>query len=199
MTLSLVTASTDKIVDLSTAKKHLRVDYDDEDTYIEGLIDAAQDWISGENSWLGRSVLATSWEISLDNFPASGSYGAPSGAIWLPRPPIKVVTGLFYTPVGGAEVEITDFRVVGAGSIGGGYVLPQAGKAWPTPSGEPGSVRVEYTAGYDAVPAAISRAVLLLIGGWFRERESISDKVLPPVPYGVEALLTPYRHWGAGG
>lgn len=188
MSLRLVTPATAEIVSLAEAKAHLRVLHSDDDTYITGLAGAAQDWITGENNWLGRSVVEQGWELTIESFP--------SGKICLPKPPLVQVTGVFYTPSsGGAEVEITDFRELDVGVSEGGYILPAKNADWPETDGEPGSVRITFTAGYSTVPKSVKHAALLMIGHWYENREAATETKLSDLPMAVDALLYPYRNW----
>lgn len=188
MSLRLVTPAAAEIASLAEAKAHLRVLHDDDDAYITGLAGVAQDWLSGENNWLGRSVVEQGWELTLDRFP--------SGKICLPKPPLIEVTGVFYTPSnGGAEAEITDFREVDVGVSNGGYILPAKNSDWPMADGEPGSVRIVFTAGYAEVPTSVKHAALLMIGHWYENREAATGIKLSDLPLAVDALLYPYRNW----
>jgi len=187
MSLRLVTPASATIVSLAEAKAHLRVFHDDEDTYINGLIAAAQDWLAGEKNWLGRSVCEQDWELTLSAFPV--------GKISLPKPPLVAVTAVLYTPPGGSEVHLATYREFDAGVADGGYILPAIGEAWPTTSGEPNSVRIQFTAGFETVPASIKNAALLLIGHWFEHREAAAETKITDLPMAVDALLMPYRDW----
>ena len=66
------------------------------------------------------------------------------------------------------------------------------------------AVRVVYTAGYgDAaadIPQAIRQAILLLVGAWYGQRETISRDAMREVPFAVTALLSVYgmEFWGMG-
>lgn len=188
MSLRLVTPATAKIVSLEEAKAHLRVFHDDDNDYIEGLVDAAQDWLSGENNWLGRSVVQQGWELTASHFS--------SRRICLPKPPLVEVTGVFYTPAnGGAETPITDFREFDAGVANGGYIVPAKNADWPQTDGEPASVRITFNAGYEDVPASVKRAALLMVGHWYENREAASEAKITDLPLAVDALLMPYRNW----
>ncbi|NTF69383.1 head-tail connector protein [Rhizobium rhizogenes] len=208
MNLRLVTPGTETIVSLTEAKAHLRIFYDDDDEYITALASAAQDWLTGENNWLGRSVVEQGWELTCDRFPRHGycdpwPYWRRQGdyqpnALHLPKPPLKEVTGLFYTPSnGGVEVEITDFRTIGIADANGAYLLPAKGQSWPMTDCEPESVRVEFTAGYAELPPSIKHAALLMVGHWYENREAVTtdQKGLANLPLAVDALLAPYRSW----
>lgn len=188
MSLRLVTPATAKIVSLEESKAHLRVFHDDDNDYIEGLNDAAQDWLSGENNWLGRSVVEQGWELTLSRFEAR--------RICLSKPPLVEVKNVFYTPSdGGAEVEITDFRTFDVGVANGGYILPAKNTDWPQTDGEPSSVRIVFTAGYEEAPSSVKRAALLMVGHWYENREAVTDAKIDDLPLAVDALLMPYRNW----
>lgn len=188
MGLRLVTPPASSIVTLAEAKKHLNVFHPDDDDYIELLTSVAQDWLAGENAWLGRAVVGSTWELTASAFPA--------GQIDLPKPPLIALVGVFYTPPsGGAEVELAGVRVIDAGASFGGYLLPAKGSSWPQTDGEPGSVRIRFTAGYDAVPPSIKHAALLMIGHWYEHREAATEIDVKDLPMAVDALLYPYRNW----
>lgn len=190
MGLRLVTAATADIVTLAEAKAHLRVSFDDDDDYITGLRAAARDWLSGEDSWLGCSVVEAGWELTMSSFPA--------GEIRLPKAPLKTVDGVFYTPSdGGAEVELTGFRTLDAGIKAGGYILPAKNTDWPETDNEPGSVRIAFTSGFATLPASIKHAAQLMIGHWYENREAATEANMEDMPLAVDALLYPYRNWAS--
>jgi uncharacterized phiE125 gp8 family phage protein len=74
-------------------------------------------------------------------------------------------------------------------------LIPVAG--WPAG----GPIRIRYLAGYGedsdndgvAVPYAIRAAILLMLGHLYANREASTDKAMAELPFGVEALLRPYR------
>lgn len=205
MELRLVTPATAEIVTLAEAKAHLRVFHDDDDDYITALCEAVRDHLTGEAGWLGVSVLPATWELTLSRFPCYDvewppawmplQTARPRSALPLPRPPLTAVSGLYYTPSNGVETEITDFRTFGATTQGGAYLLPAKGANWPTTDGEPGSVRVRYTAGYAELPKAIKHAGLLMLAHWYENREAATEAKMNELPMAVQALLAPYRHF----
>lgn len=175
------------VVALEDVKQHLRVDYDDDDTYIGSLISAATTWIGGQNGWLGKSLSRQTWELSLDAFPRE--------KILLPMPPLVSVDGIEYVDTDGNTQEYSDFRAFGVESDESGYVLPSYGEAWPETRNEPEAVKIAFTAGPQTVDVAIKQAILLLISGWYANRESVSDRPSNALPFGVDALLMPHRNW----
>jgi uncharacterized phiE125 gp8 family phage protein len=205
MELRLVTPATADLVTLAEAKAHLRILHDDDDDYISALCETVRDHLTGENGWLGVSVLPQTWELTFSRFPCYDvewppawqpmQTARPRSAVPLPRPPLVSVIGVFYTPSSGVEEEITDFRTYGTAIQAGAYLMPARNKNWPTTDDEPGSVRIRYTAGYATLPKAIKHAALLLIGHWYENREAATEAKMNDLPMAVSALLAPYRNF----
>lgn len=188
MSLRLVTPAATKVVTLAEAKKQCNVLHDEDDEYFNSLIAAADDWLAGERSWLGRAVVSSTWECTASAFPVS--------RVDLPKPPLISVTSVNYTPAGGgAEVEITGFRVIDANVPAGGYLLPAKNTDWPQTDGEPGSVRIVFVAGYAAVPPSVNHAARLMIAHWYENREAATSLSIKDLPLAVDSLLYPYRNW----
>jgi len=80
--------------------------------------------------------------------------------------------------------------------VAGGLSLKD-GASWPSLRGDAEGVRVQYRSGGDTAPASTQQAVLLLIGQWFRNRMAVNTGNLSvtEMPFGVEALLAPFRTW----
>lgn len=180
------------IVTWADAQKHLRVE-DEEQGYVEGLIDAATSWIDGPAGWLGRAIGVQTLELADSGF----------GNDRLPFPPLITVETITYLGTDGVDHEMVegDFMQLMNGSI-----APLAGQSWPAVGSSSEAVRVVYTAGYppvgdpsvSTVPPAIKQAILLLIGHWYRNRESVvTGTIATSLPLAVEALLSTYRVWSA--
>ena len=83
MTYRSLTRATQPVVEpvtLTEAKGHLRVDTDDDNSYIMGLVAAARGWVE---EYLDRSLVHTQWTMRMDEFPPNGME-----KIELPRPPM---------------------------------------------------------------------------------------------------------------
>ncbi|KOX49882.1 hypothetical protein ADL19_19675 [Streptomyces purpurogeneiscleroticus] len=73
-----------------------------------------------------------------------------------------------------------------------------------TPGADGRTTVVRYRAGYAAdgerstVPAPIRHAILLMVGHLYSNRDAVTTTAAQPaqLPFGVEALLAPYRIWG---
>jgi hypothetical protein len=74
--LNLVTAPTGPLLTLDEAKRHCRVEVDDDDGLIQSYLEASVERAELET---GRQLLTATWELWLNSFPGmgrNGSYGA---------------------------------------------------------------------------------------------------------------------------
>lgn len=182
----------DPIVSWLDAQRHLRLDGDDEKAYVEGLIAAATSWIDGPSGWLGRAVGEQTLELADCGF----------GNDRLPYPPIVTVESITYLGSDGLDHEMAEGDFI---QLLNGSIAPLLGQSWPSVGDSPEAVRVRYVAGYpvtdadpsvSTVPAAITQAILLLIGHWYRNRETVvTGTIATSLPLAVEALLSTYRVW----
>ena len=193
MTLKLITAPATEPVTSSEAKSHLRVDTTADDTLIGTLITAARQHVENH---LRRALITQTWELVMDAFPAGD-------VIRLPRPPLVSVTSIKYTDVAGSESTFSSAAYVVDTDSTKGRVVLKSGESWPSDTlAAANGVRVRYVAGYGsaaAVPNPIRQAVLLLIGTLYENRESVlvaQGVTVAQLPFGVEALLMPYRIFG---
>lgn len=175
----------DPIVTWDDAQAHLRLNGDDEQTYVEGLAQAALTWIGGPRGWLGYAIGQQTLEA---RFAAFGCR-----TIELPIGPVHAVTGIRYLDTSGAEQTIPegDYSLLSDGRI-----HLAGGAAWPAVFDDPEAVRITFEAGEEEVAAPIKQAMLLLIGHWFANREAVNvGNIVNQMPLSVEALLSTYRSW----
>jgi len=186
MHLDVVTPPAAEPVLLATAKAHLRVDGTDENDLITALIVAARQYVE---NYCGVALITQTLKLSLDSF---------ADKIRLPRSPVTSITQIAYVDTTGATITVllaanTLWRL-GADSMQS-VLTPYFGTAWPTTAAVPAAVQITYTAGYGAagtaVPGAITQAMLLMIGHWYKNREAVSEEQFK-VPMAVDALLAPY-------
>lgn len=198
--LTRQTPPTIEPVTLAEAKQHLRVDSNDDDAYIAGLIRAAREWVE---EYLDRTLVLTQWAVRFDRFPTDSTQD-----IELPRPPIATAgtataVSLTYTLENGTTAAYSSalFRVDRHSTPGAVKTL--YGQTWPPHLWDDNSLTVTYWAGYGAnandVPAAIRHAMLMLVAHWYdgARQAAVSTGAVPQdVPYGVKSLLDSQR-WGA--
>ncbi|MDX0897438.1 phage gp6-like head-tail connector protein [Sinorhizobium medicae] len=192
--LKLVTPPADVVVSLAEAKSHLRVFHNDDDAYIDALVETATALLDGADGWLGRALVEQVWQYNIDRFPCPDSYGR-AGRVYIPLAPLMSVDTVEYTKTDGTTAAITDFRTFGLGSTQPSYILPAVDASWPTTRCEPETARITFTAGYAEPPVGIKHAILLMVGHWYENREDVSDGNLVEMPLASKALLMPHRNW----
>lgn len=165
MGLSIIQAASERPVSLVEAKAHCRVDGSDEDALLERLIGMATE---RAEAITGRVLITQQLRLTLESFPIDG--------IDLPCPPLVKVDALSYLDEAGIRVALDsaagDYDAITDELIG--RVLPGWGKSWPCTRRTPGSVRIDFTAGYgdaDSVPESIRSWILLTIGTLYRQRD----------------------------
>lgn len=173
-----------ELLSLEEVKKHLKVELDDEDVLIMGMIAAAIGHLDGEEGWLGRSITRQTRAWRLNSF-------APV-RLRVPYPPVVSVTSVTYADGGEtfATVDPATYEMVGR------FLQPKFGQSWPSAGSGAGSVLVTYEAGYTVLPPAMRAALLLMIGDLYAQRESfVIGTIASSVPMSttVEGMLAPFR------
>lgn len=155
---------TDAPVSWAQAKVHLRLSSDDEQDYVEDLIDAATD--HAEEA-MACTLMARERSVTFYR----------GGPMYLPKGPLISVTSI----IDADAKTITDYDLEKVGNadlltINEGFTYP---------------LEVVYQAGYASasdIPAAIRQAILCHVGTLYENRESVSDKSKTPVPHSLEAF-----------
>lgn len=196
MGLKLVTPPAEQPISLEEAKRHLRVDFDDDNEIIEAFITAAVDFVDGPGGYLGRALIDQTWDYYFDEFPATGP-------IEIPLPPLIEILGVFYTDADGTEQEFSSYSSNMPGNPGKVY-LPSGG-SWPSIQSVSDAVRVRFRAGYldqnasppvESVPGSIKSAILIYIGNLYANRESVVvGQTVATVPWAAEQLLRRHRFY----
>lgn len=168
----------------------------DVDAILLGYLRAAMGWIDGAAGWLGRAIITQTWELKLDAFPWAH--------VRVPLPPLQAVNSVEYIDTDGnpQTLPTSDYTVAGIGSDGPGRIVPAFGAQFPRTRAVPEAVTINFTAGYGpdgaAVPDAIKQALYLLTTYWYDHRDAAQGgegRQVLPVPFSVNALLTPLRVW----
>ena len=193
MALRLITAPTAEPLDIELdVKPHLRVDFSDDDGYIQSLLTAVREHV--EVTELSSALMTQTWELVLDDWPRL--------PLVFPKPPLQSVTSIKYTDIDGAESIFSSAAYqVDADSWPGRLVL-KIGQSWPTVTlREIGGVVIRFVAGYggaiEDVPAPIRQAMQLIISDLYENRENspvITGTIMPVVlPFAARQLLASYR------
>ena len=180
MTLKLAAAPAPAIA-WADAKLHLRLDTDEEQTYVEGLIAGVTQWLDAYTGILGWAIMEQSWDLTYDAFPTA--------EIELPLGPVSSVTGVYYAHAD-TDVETTlatDQYAVDPGGQFGGWVIPAT--SWPSAMATSNAVRIRFVVGSATCPPAIKAAILLVVSLLYSQRGEVTDEM----PASVKMLLSPFR------
>lgn len=184
----LVTAPLVEPLQKTEVKAHLRVDFADDDAYIDSLIVAAREQVEHETK---RALATQTWDLYRDWF---------SCQMRLPFGNLQSVASIKYFDTEGVEhaVDPSVYHVVTWEDPG--RVVQAYGKSWPSATLRTvGGVVIRFTCGYGtpaAIPAALKQSMLLRIGHWYDNREQIvvgQGVVVNEIPNGAKALAWPYR------
>jgi uncharacterized phiE125 gp8 family phage protein len=155
--LTVETAPAVEPVTLAEAKQHLRVDIDDDDTYIEALIVAARQYAE---EYLDRALISQQLAVRMDTFPYEFE---------LPRPPMATSGTLTTTAVtyaldpGSASTAVPTTTTLSTSSYRvdrddtPGRIRTVYNGTWPSHLSDPNSVTVTWWAGYGARELATCR------------------------------------------
>lgn len=177
---TVTVAAASEPVTLSEAKAQCRVDGDDENALITGLIAAARDHVEMH---CGTPMVSRTVTVKCDGFDDFSHF---------PVVPLVAVSSVSYVDsAGGTQTLSAGIYEVRSDGLTASLAL-KSGQSWP--SIQTGSrVTVTASVGYSAVPGAVKQSILLLIGQWFDNRADATDKPLIAMPNAVEALLSNYR------
>jgi hypothetical protein len=155
-----LTQPTVEPVSLAVAKQHLRVDFDNDDTYISALITAARQYVEKTTN---RAIFNRSMLLTIDYFPWPG-WGGTTGntgrdyylanyyralCIRIPKPATVSVESLSYIANDGVTaITIDPSNYVVDTTSEPARISPRPGYTWPYQQNYiPGQVRVQFTAG----------------------------------------------------
>lgn len=199
--LTLTTPPAVEPLTLLQAKVHLRVDEDinEDNNLIAALITASREYAE---AYLNRVLITQSWTMTMDDFPRPHYVGAMRPREFrIPKPKLRSVGAIQYAASDGTVTTLDPATyVVDTASLQGRISLAYA-QCWPYVLRQANSVTVPFVCGYgDAgtdVPKGILQAMLLCIGSWYENRESVivsmGRALVSEVPFTVDTLLSMHR------
>lgn len=185
------TPATELAVSLETVRYHLRnEDLRFDDALLTTYIKAASDYV--ERSY-GLALLTQTVKQYHAAFPCGSTE-----PILLRIAPLESITSITYTDTAGATQTWSASQYVSGRYDLGGFIVPGQTYTWPgSVATLPNAITVTYTAGFgekaSTLPAAITQALLLIIGDMYQKRE---DNVVS-LPKASEHLLLPWMRWAA--
>ena len=173
------------VVSLEEAQVHLRSEVAEESALVTALVSAAT---AQAEAYCRRRFVTQRWRATFDVFPAD--------AILLPHPALASVENVAYVDREGVVVTLDPSAYVVRTAETPGEIVPAYGTRWPAARVVADAVSVEFTCGYGApedVPEGIRRAVLLLVGTLYANRETVAPVAMQEIPHTAQWLLGPYR------
>jgi hypothetical protein len=212
--LEVTSAPATEPVSVAAAKRHCRVDWDDEDDLFDIWVPAARELAEdyGRRRFVTQTLRLTlpGWVDCYENWPTGLAAVALNGmlpgdysrALRLPVEPVQSVSSVQYYATDGTLTTLDAGLYQTWLAHSPPLILPAPGQSWPgLESGRVGPVRVTFVAGYGAataVPRKAVNAVLLTVGYWYRNRGDGKDPGATAalgLPPGAERLL---RHLSTG-
>lgn len=186
-TLSVKTAPALEPVTAAEAKLWARITTSSDDAIITSLITAAR--MLCENI-TKKAFITTSLYLWLDEFPSDG-------IIEIPRPPLQSVTSVKYQDTSNVQQTLSAsyYGVITASEYG--KIQRAYNVSWPATLSYPGSVLIEYKAGYgdaaSTVPEIIKTAIKVLVAHWYDSREPVLEGQMVKVPFHVMMMLNSHK------
>jgi len=177
-------------VTLLEMKAHARIDTEDDDTVISGLIVAARRWVE---KFTHRALITQTFTYKIDRFP-----GPITTVIELPGGNVQSVTSIAYIDTDGnsqtwASTEYDADLTSEPALIGLAYDKSWASiREWGLP------ITITYVAGYgltpSTVPDELRTAVKMIASELYENREdSIVGATVMGVSWTAQRLAEPYR------
>lgn len=172
----------------SIAKLDLKVDQTDEDGLIDILIQAARELVEEKTQ---SSLITQTRVMKMDYFPNSDTITLPFG-------PVQSVSSVYYyNDDGDSTLLSSSLYWVDSDSRIARIVVKDS---WPSTEDRPGAVVITYVCGYGSagsnVPAPLRKAILLLVGHFYENRQNVIVSGSPTgvieIPFGAEVLIAPY-------
>lgn len=169
---------------LAEARAWLRIDHEGEDALIASLITAARATVEALTR---RVLIAQSWRIVRDAWPASGLLVAPVN-------PVTAVTGAHVLAADGSQVEVP----LAALSLDAARLpaLIRVDRAMaPAPGRALAGIAIDVTAGHGAaaadIPPPLVEAVRIVLAHFHEHRDVPGPSAAFPAH--LDALVAPFR------
>lgn len=142
---------------LTLVKRHLAVDYADDDALLTQAVAAALEYAEGHT---GRAFGVRSFLLQGDEWPDNGE-------IEFPLEPVLSVDEVRYTADGGGSVVVNPSLYATWLDRSPPLLLLKSGFTYPALDSDTlAAIEIEYEAGEEALPALLIQAVQLTVGYW---------------------------------
>lgn len=185
--LTLLTPPVGEPIGVELAKRHLRVDIDDDDDYIEELISMVRDYVETR---AGVSFLQQTWIQNSDGFPY------PMEPMDLLRWPVQTITSVKFRDAAGNLNTMLANQYILNGATRPPRLAPAYGQYWPMMALQSlDNVKVEMVTGFATagdVPPRLRQILYMTLAHWYEHRMSVEMNERAPVlvPEGTEEILS---------
>lgn len=184
--LTITTATLAALFTTAEAKAHLKVDVSDDDTLIDNLITAATE---SAQIYTNRYFIQTVVTQQCDHWHDVAN---------LYKSPVSSVTHIKYYDNDNTQQTLASSVYIVDISSKPARIALDVDQTWPTIAPRINAIEVKYTVGYGSssadVPEGIRQAVLLTIGNWYQNRESvITGRTATELPLSSKYLLDQYK------
>lgn len=179
--LTVITPPATEPITLNEMKLHSRIDGNDDDALIEGLISAARMQIEQMAS---HRLITQTLALSIDDFP-------DSGILYLEGPVQSVSSIQYYDLDGELQTWSNELYQVDI-TANPARVMPAYDEDWPDYLDDYNSIVVTYVAGCgnaNEVPAILKQALKMLVGHWYNQRETVGEVQGYETPYAVDNIV----------
>lgn len=170
-------------VSVDDVKADLRLEHDDDDGLIQGLIQAATELAGAPNGITGKALATETWALSIR---AAGR----DSCIHLPVTPVKSLSSItYYDGENQAQsLDVADFYLYGDENWA--YVQPKTGVVWPSLYDRLDAITVTFVAGFESVPKNIQQGMRLMVSHWYENRLAVvTGTIATELPMAAEMLL----------
>lgn len=178
------------LLDLEEVKRHLNVDHNDDDELISAYIAAATAHFDGYSGILGRCLISQTWVQQFHYWPTC--------ELRLAFPDVQSVE-ISYRDAENASQTLPSSMYRLVESVSASYVEWDQSFNSPSLYDRLDAISITMACGYGAtqadVPAAIRIAARMLVAHLYENREAVGA-ALSETPFGVVALVSPYRRIG---
>jgi len=188
--VNITTAPVGKVINTADLQKHCEIATADSshDDYLDLLLVAAVELFE---EMTGCHLLSRTADYYIDKLPR-----ADTDSIYFPHYPVTSIGDLQYKTSEGTQTYTTG-NLVRSTTRKPASLAPVEGASWPDPLDEPDSVIIkDVVTGYgaDSIPTSLKQSLLLLVGFWFENRQSvITGSIASELPFATKIIWETYR------
>jgi uncharacterized phiE125 gp8 family phage protein len=213
MKVEIVSAATELPLSLALVKNHLRIDHNDDDTYIQTLIHAASGFCE---QYTGLTLLETTVKEYFDSWPQNKTAepwwngvrlgtisevinGGAANILYLSKRPATSIVSFVWTHEDGTTTTWDTDEYLFSPSVSKfekGRLGIKSGATIPDLLADMDALQVSYKVGYgtneNKVPMDLRVSILHFIDHYYRNRSVLTDG-LTEVPFNCLAIWRQYR------